>query len=87
MKSAIKTSGDPAGSSAPAATIRKSLPSNVLPETGIVRLPTVLAVFPVGKTTWWEGIKEGRYPAPVALSKRAVGWRAEDIRHLIQTAA
>ena len=87
MKFALKTTGAAAQERAGAAAIKKSPPSNILPETGIVRLPTVLAVFPVGRTTWWQGIKEGRYPAPVALSKRAVGWRAEDIRNLIQTAA
>ncbi len=25
----------------------------ILPETGFVRLPTILKVFPVSKSTWW----------------------------------
>ena len=50
-----------------ASTIQTSV---VLPETGYVRLSTILSVFPVSKSTWWEGIKEGRYPAGI---KRSIG--------------
>ena len=55
-----------------------------LPEIGFVRLPQVLEVIPVGKTVWWEGVKDGRYPKPVKLSTRCTAWRAEDIRTLIK---
>jgi len=54
------------------------------PETGYVRLPQVLAVFPVSRSGWWQGVKEGRYPQPVKLSARVTAWRAEDIHDLIQ---
>ncbi len=55
-----------------------------LPETGFVRLPIILRVFPVGKSTWWAGVKEGRYPQPVKLGPRITAWRVEDIRALIE---
>jgi prophage regulatory protein len=55
-----------------------------LPDTGFVRLPDVLRVIPLGKTSWWKGVKSGRYPKPVKLSPRCTAWRAEDIRELIQ---
>ena len=55
---------------------------NELPEAGFVRLPGVLRVFPVGKSTWWNGVAEGKYPAPVKLSKRVSAWRVGDIRRL-----
>jgi prophage regulatory protein len=55
----------------------------ILPETGFVRLPLVLAVIPVGKSSWWQGVKEGRFPKPVKLGPRTTAWRAEDIRDLI----
>ena len=68
-----------------------------LPETGFVRLyqiigrpktdPPTLGVYPVGKTTWWNGIRDGVYPPPVQLSSRCVAWRVEDIRSLIERAA
>ncbi|MTI08703.1 helix-turn-helix transcriptional regulator [Curvivirga aplysinae] len=54
-----------------------------LPETGFLRLPDVLKFFPVSKSTWWSGIKEGRYPKPVKLGDRISAWRVEDIRQLI----
>jgi predicted DNA-binding transcriptional regulator AlpA len=54
-----------------------------LPKEGFVRLPAVLAIFPVGRSTWWAGVKSGRYPAPVKLSPRVTAWRVEDIRALV----
>lgn len=53
------------------------------PETGFMRLSAVLAVFPVSKSTWWAGVKSGRFPKPVRLGPRCVAWRVEDIRALI----
>ena len=54
-----------------------------LPHTGYVRIKTLLQFIPVGKTTWWEGVKTGRFPKPVKLGARITVWRAEDIRKLI----
>lgn len=54
-----------------------------LPETGFVRLPQILAVYPVSRSAFWAGVKEGRYPQPVKLSPRCTAWRVEDIRALI----
>jgi len=70
-----------------------------LPETGFLRLnqiignpkaePPIPAVIPVSKSTWWEGVRTGRYPQPVrTLGLRITAWRVEDIRALIrQTSA
>lgn len=55
-----------------------------LPSEGYVRLPQVLAVIPVGKTSWWNGVKSGKYPTPVKLSPRCTAWKVEDIRALIE---
>ena len=55
-----------------------------IPETGFLRLRQVLAVIPLGKTSWWEGVKAGRFPKPVKLSPRCTAWRVEDIRELIK---
>lgn len=54
-----------------------------LPQTGFVRLPKVLSTIPVSKSTWWAGIKSGKYPAGVKLSERVTAWRCEDIHALI----
>lgn len=55
----------------------------ILPETGFVRLPQVLNVFPVSKSTWWAGVKDGRFPQSVKLGPKITAWRVEDIRALI----
>lgn len=63
-----------------------------LPATGYLRLAQILGdrkngippLIPIGKTTWWQGIKNGRYPHPVKLGPRVTAWRVEDIRRLIE---
>ena len=67
-----------------------------LPETGYLRLrqiigdpkaqPPIPAVIPVSKSTWWEGVRTGRYPQSVkTLGRRITAWRVEDIRKLIES--
>lgn len=65
-----------------------------LPEVGFVRLsqllgdpqadPPIPPVLPLSKSTWWQGIRTGRYPRPVKLGPRITAWRVEDIRALIE---
>ena len=56
-----------------------------LPEVGFLRLSDVLKLIPIAKTAWYQGVKEGRFPAPVKLTKRASGYRVGDIRALIDS--
>lgn len=58
-----------------------------LPETGFLRLPQVLSLFPVCRSTWWAGVRTGRYPKPVKLGERCTAWRVEDVRALIEQLA
>ncbi len=56
------------------------------PDTGFVRLESILAPkgpIPVSKSTWWTGVKSGRFPKSVKLGPRITAWRVEDIRKLI----
>jgi predicted DNA-binding transcriptional regulator AlpA len=63
-----------------------------LPQTGFLRLNQILGsskyglspLIPVGKSTWWAGIKTGRFPQPIKLGPRTTAWRVEDIRKLIE---
>ena len=59
----------------------KSAPT--LPEVGYLRLADVLKFIPIAKTAWYAGVKEGRFPAPVKLTRRASGYRVGDIRALL----
>lgn len=54
---------------------------------GLVRLNAILAPYgpiPVCKSTWWAGVKDGRYPKPVKLGPGVTAWKAEEIRRLIE---
>jgi prophage regulatory protein len=60
-----------------------------LPPIGFVRLTSILAPqgpIPVGRSTWWAGVKTGRFPKPVKLGPRTTAWKVEDIRTLIERA-
>ena len=68
---------------------------NEMPESGYLRLaqiignpksrPPIPPIIPVSKSTWWAGVKSGRFPQPVrTLGLRITAWRVEDIRELIQ---
>lgn len=52
---------------------------NELPRTGFLRLKQILMFLPIGKSTWWDGVRTGRFPQPVKLGPRTTAWRAEDI--------
>lgn len=58
-----------------------------LPSEGYVRLPQVLAAFPVSRSTWLAGVKAGRFPKPVKLGPRTTAWRVADIRALLEQEA
>jgi len=55
----------------------------ILAETGFIRLQEILKIFPVSKSTWWAGVKDGRYPKPIKLGPKMTAWRVEDIQRLI----
>lgn len=57
---------------------------NLLPEVGFIRINEVLKIFPIGKSTFWQGVKDGKFPKPVKIGLRISAWKVEDIRNLIQ---
>jgi prophage regulatory protein len=48
-------------------------------ERRFIRLPEVLKIIPVSKSTFWAGVREGRFPKPVKLSVRTSAWLLSDI--------
>ena len=71
--------------------VKKAVLVNQLPETGFLKLPQIIGsktnppLIPVSKSTWWAGVKSGRYPQSVKLGQRITVWRVEDIRELIKS--
>ena len=59
--------------------------SPIIPTYGFLRLPQILAIFPISKSAWWEGCRTGRYPKPIKLGPRTTVWRAEDIAAFIDS--
>lgn len=60
------------------------------PSNGLVRLKSILAPdgpIPVSKTTWWKGVRDGRFPKPIKLGSNVTAWRAEDILKLVEEGA
>ena len=55
-----------------------------LPAVGYVRLSQILEIFPISKSSWWEGCRSGVFPKPVKLGPRTSAWRVEDIRALME---
>jgi predicted DNA-binding transcriptional regulator AlpA len=63
-------------------------------EDGFLRLPQIVgdkksdppipALIPVSRSTWWAGVREGRFPRPYKISRRCSGWKISDIKVLIE---
>lgn len=68
---------------------------NNLPQTGYVRIwqiigdkkaePPIPPIIPISKSSWWSGVKSGKYPKPIKLGLKITAWKAEDIHQLIHT--
>ena len=63
---------------------------STFPRTGFVRLSSILAPIgpiPVSKSTWWQGVRDGRFPKPQKLGPRTAVWKAEDILAVFEGSA
>jgi predicted DNA-binding transcriptional regulator AlpA len=56
-----------------------------IPEIGFIKLAQVLGLIPLGRTSWLNGVKSGKYPKPVKIGARSVAWKVEDIRALVES--
>jgi len=43
-------------------------------------VPPIEPIIPVSSSTWWAGVSEGRFPAPVKIGPNTTAWRWEDIQ-------
>ncbi|MDR3158745.1 MAG: AlpA family phage regulatory protein [Zoogloeaceae bacterium] len=63
-----------------------------IPEAGFLRVKQIIGdskrglppLVPVSRSTWWAGVKNGRFPKPLKLSQGVTVWRVEDVRALIE---
>lgn len=45
--------------------------------------PPIHPIIPVSRSTWWDGVRSGRFPRAVHIG-RTTCWRASDIRALVE---
>lgn len=74
---------------------RAPIPDGELPRHGLARLemilgdpsayPPIQPLVPVSKSTWWSGVRSGRFPPPVRVNKGVSAWRWEDIHRLLES--
>lgn len=55
-------------------------------EPGFLRLKQVLEIIPVGKSSFWAGVRTGKYPKSIKLGPRTTVWRREEIYNFIANA-
>ena len=55
------------------------------PETGFVRVKQIITPgpIPVSRSTWWQGVKDGKFPKSIKLAENITVWKVSDIRDLI----
>lgn len=54
------------------------------PAVGFYRLPAVLQIIPVSRSAWWQGIRDGRFPAGIKIGPNTTVWRQSDIHELCE---
>jgi prophage regulatory protein len=53
----------------------------------ILRIPQVIELTGLKKTSLYLMIKSGKFPRPVRIGKRAVGWKLSDLKEWLERLA
>ena len=59
--------------------------SNELYQNRLLRLNQIIGddgLIPVSASTWWAGVRIGRFPKPIKLGPNITAWRWNDIKEL-----
>ena len=56
------------------------LQEHALPLEGFVKLPGLMSVTKLSRSTIYAEVKKGKFPAPIKLSERSVAWPVESVR-------
>ncbi|MDN5278996.1 MAG: prophage regulatory protein [Clostridiales bacterium] len=62
---------------------KSSEPVTISHPSQLLRLPQVLRLVPVSRSTWLAGVKSGRFPSAIK-NNRCVFWRASDVLALLE---
>lgn len=47
--------------------------------------PPIVPIIPVSSSTWWEGVRTGRFPKPIKIGPKITVWRSVDIQKLLDS--
>ncbi|MDD2335328.1 MAG: AlpA family phage regulatory protein [Geobacteraceae bacterium] len=47
-------------------------------------VPPIHPIIPISKSSWWAGVKSGRFPRPIKIGPRISAWRVSDIMALVK---
>lgn len=58
----------------------------------LIRLPEIIGnkktgdrgLLSIGATSWWNGVRDGRFPKPVKLGPRTTAWRESEVLAIIR---
>lgn len=56
---------------------------NNLSQSAYIRLPEVLNLIPIGRSTWWLWVATGKAPKGVKLGAKTTAWKLSDIQKLL----
>lgn len=56
---------------------------NNLSQSAYIRLPEILNLLPIGRSTWWLWVATGKAPKGVKLGARTTAWKLSDIQKLL----
>ena len=46
--------------------------------------PPLEAIIPISKSSWWAGVKTGRFPQAIK-QRNTTAWREDEVRELVDT--
>ena len=53
-------------------------------QIAFLRLPQLLEIFPISRSSWWQGCKSSKFPKPIKLGPRTMAWRKDEIEKLAE---
>jgi len=51
---------------------------------GFLRLPEILEIIPIGKSTWWAWVASGKAPRPIKIGPRITVWKTKAVLDFIK---
>jgi prophage regulatory protein len=49
--------------------------------------PPIQPILPISKSSWWDGVKSGRFPKAIKIGANTTVWREDEIRSLVDELA